>query len=125
MVAANRELPASGYALEIDGQLETEFATRDGARAGGEGSRSVFPCFRSGSMTRRPMRARKSGFSDSSLSDSFALRMRLSPHRAYMNGALSTHQWSTKTIADHPFSLIGDVRYWRMRTFHRGNFGRE
>jgi hypothetical protein len=37
-----------------------------------------------------------------------------------MNGALSTHQWPTKTIADPPFSPIGDVRYWRMRTFHRG-----
>jgi hypothetical protein len=40
--------------------------------------------------------------------------------RAYMNGALSTHQWPTKAIADPPFSPIGDVRYWRMRTFHRG-----
>ncbi|MFG3598253.1 thermonuclease family protein [Bradyrhizobium sp. RDI18] len=36
MVAANRKLPASGYALEVDGRLKAEFATRDGARAGGE-----------------------------------------------------------------------------------------
>jgi hypothetical protein len=36
MVATNRELPASGYALEVDGRLKAEFATRDGARAGGE-----------------------------------------------------------------------------------------
>jgi hypothetical protein len=31
MVAANRELPASGYALEVDGRLKAEFATKDGA----------------------------------------------------------------------------------------------
>jgi hypothetical protein len=36
MVAATRELPASGYALEADGRLKAEFATKDGARAGGE-----------------------------------------------------------------------------------------
>ena len=34
MVAATRELPASGYALEVDGRLKAEFATKDGARAG-------------------------------------------------------------------------------------------
>jgi hypothetical protein len=34
MVVATRELPASGYALEVDGRFKTEFATRDGARAG-------------------------------------------------------------------------------------------
>jgi hypothetical protein len=32
MVAATRELPASGYGLEVDGRLKAEFATRDGAR---------------------------------------------------------------------------------------------
>ncbi len=31
MVAATRELPASGYALEVDGRLKAEFATKDGA----------------------------------------------------------------------------------------------
>jgi hypothetical protein len=34
MVAAARELPASGYALEVDGRLKAEFATRDGAEMG-------------------------------------------------------------------------------------------
>src|SRR5262245_41255959 len=36
IVAATRELPAFGYAIEVDGRLKAEFATRDGARAGGE-----------------------------------------------------------------------------------------
>lgn len=35
MVAATGELPASGCALEVDGRLKAEFATRGGARAGG------------------------------------------------------------------------------------------
>jgi hypothetical protein len=43
MVAATRELPASGYALEVDGRLKTEFATKDGARAGGEELKKRFP----------------------------------------------------------------------------------
>ena len=43
MVAANRELPASGYALEVDGRLKAEFATRDSARAGGEELKKRFP----------------------------------------------------------------------------------
>jgi hypothetical protein len=29
-------LPASGYALEVDGRLKAEFATRDGAKTGEE-----------------------------------------------------------------------------------------
>jgi hypothetical protein len=36
MVAAARELPTSGYALEVDGRLKAEFTTKDGARAGAE-----------------------------------------------------------------------------------------
>lgn len=44
--------------------------------------------------------------------------------RAYMNGALSTHQSPTKTSGT-PFSLIADVRYWRMWTFHGGSLGRD
>ncbi|MCP1854295.1 hypothetical protein ACVIHH_000230 [Bradyrhizobium sp. USDA 4518] len=36
MVASTRRLPASGYVLEVDGQLKTEFATRDGAWAGAQ-----------------------------------------------------------------------------------------
>ena len=43
MVVASRELPATGYALEVDGRLKTEFATRDGARAGGEELKRRFP----------------------------------------------------------------------------------
>jgi hypothetical protein len=41
--AATRELPASGYALEVDGRLKAEFATKDGARAGGGGLKKRFP----------------------------------------------------------------------------------
>jgi hypothetical protein len=36
MVAVSHELPASGYALEVDGRLKAEFATRDGAKTGAE-----------------------------------------------------------------------------------------
>ena len=43
MVAAARELPVSGYALEIDGRLKAEFATRDGAKAGAEELKKRFP----------------------------------------------------------------------------------
>ncbi|WP_247403498.1 MULTISPECIES: hypothetical protein [unclassified Bradyrhizobium] len=42
MVAATGELPASGYALEVDGRLNAEFATRDGARAGGRTKEAFF-----------------------------------------------------------------------------------
>ena len=42
MLAA-RELPASGYALEVDGRLKAEFATKDGARAGAEELKRRFP----------------------------------------------------------------------------------
>ncbi|WP_024520673.1 hypothetical protein [Bradyrhizobium sp. Tv2a-2] len=43
MVAAARELPGLDYALEIDGRLKTEFATRDGAKAGAEELKKRFP----------------------------------------------------------------------------------
>ena len=43
MVAATRKLPASGYALEVDGRLKAEFATKDGARAGGVELKKRFP----------------------------------------------------------------------------------
>jgi hypothetical protein len=46
MVAAARELPASGYALEVDGRLKAEFSTRDGARAGAEELKKRFPMLR-------------------------------------------------------------------------------
>ena len=43
MVIAVRELPASGYALEVDGRFKAEFATRDGAWAGAEELKKRFP----------------------------------------------------------------------------------
>jgi hypothetical protein len=43
MVAIARELPATGYALEVDGRLKTEFATREGARSGAEELKKRFP----------------------------------------------------------------------------------
>ena len=43
MVAATRELPALGFALEVDGRLKTEFATKDGAWAGAEELKKRFP----------------------------------------------------------------------------------
>lgn len=46
MVAAARELPASGYALEVDGRLKAEFATRDGAKTGAEELKRRFPMLR-------------------------------------------------------------------------------
>jgi hypothetical protein len=46
MVAAARELPVSGYALEVDGRLKTKLVTRDGARAGAEELKRRFPMLR-------------------------------------------------------------------------------
>jgi hypothetical protein len=43
MVAAVHELPASGYAIEVDGLTKTRFATSDGARAGAEELKKRFP----------------------------------------------------------------------------------
>jgi hypothetical protein len=43
MVAAVRELPASGYAIEVDGLMKTTFATSDGARAGAVELKKRFP----------------------------------------------------------------------------------
>jgi hypothetical protein len=43
MVGATHRLPAAGYALEVDGRLKAEFATRDGAKAGGEELKRRFP----------------------------------------------------------------------------------
>lgn len=43
MVAAAHELPASGYALEVDGRFKAEFATRDGAWAGAAELKKRFP----------------------------------------------------------------------------------
>lgn len=46
MIAAARELPASGYALEVDGRLKAEFATMDGAKSGAEELKKRFPMLR-------------------------------------------------------------------------------
>ena len=43
MLSAARELPTAGFALEVDGRPKAEFATRDGARAGGEELKKRFP----------------------------------------------------------------------------------
>ncbi|VIO69540.1 hypothetical protein CI1B_27460 [Bradyrhizobium ivorense] len=43
MVAAARKMPTSGFALEVDGLLKTEFVTKEGARAGGEELKRRFP----------------------------------------------------------------------------------
>jgi hypothetical protein len=43
MVSAAQELPISGYAIEVDGRLKAEFATRDGARTGAEELKKRFP----------------------------------------------------------------------------------
>jgi hypothetical protein len=36
MVAVTRELPTTGYALEVDGRLKTEFEPKEGAWTGAE-----------------------------------------------------------------------------------------
>jgi hypothetical protein len=46
MVATACELPASGYALEVEGQLKAEFATMNGAKAGAEELKKRFPMLR-------------------------------------------------------------------------------
>jgi hypothetical protein len=43
MVATASELPDQGYALEVDGRMKTQFATRDGAKAGGQELKKRFP----------------------------------------------------------------------------------
>ena len=46
MVAAARDLPDSGHALEVDGRLKAEFATKDGAKIGAEELKKRFPALR-------------------------------------------------------------------------------
>jgi len=48
MVAMTSELPNQGYALEVDGRIKAEFATMDGARAGGLELKKRFPMLRVG-----------------------------------------------------------------------------
>ena len=46
MVAVARDVPASGYAIEVDGRFKAEFATRDGAKTGAEELKKRFPMLR-------------------------------------------------------------------------------
>jgi hypothetical protein len=46
VVAIGHQLPASGYALEVDGRLKAEFATRDGAEMGAVELKKRFPMLR-------------------------------------------------------------------------------
>jgi hypothetical protein len=46
MVTTARELPGQGYALEVDGRMKAEFATKDGAKAGGKELKRRFPMLR-------------------------------------------------------------------------------
>jgi hypothetical protein len=46
MAAVARELPTSGYALEVDGRLKTEFETKEGAWTGAEELKKRFPMLR-------------------------------------------------------------------------------
>ncbi len=46
MVAVARELPNTGYALEVDGRLKTEFETKEGAWTGAEELKKRFPMLR-------------------------------------------------------------------------------
>jgi hypothetical protein len=43
MAANARESLVSGYALEVDGRLKAEFATREGAKAGAKELKKRFP----------------------------------------------------------------------------------
>jgi hypothetical protein len=46
MVAVARELPNTGYALEVDGRLKTEFETKEGAWTGAHELKKRFPMLR-------------------------------------------------------------------------------
>lgn len=46
MVEAVHELPTTGYALEVDGRMKTEFKTKDGARIGAQELKRRFPMLR-------------------------------------------------------------------------------
>ncbi len=46
MAAVISELPTTGYALEVDGRLKTEFETKEGARAGAEELKKRLPMLR-------------------------------------------------------------------------------
>jgi hypothetical protein len=62
MVAVAHELPNTGYALEVDGRLKTEFETKEGAWTGAEELKKASRCCGSKSMTPRQGRQRNSNF---------------------------------------------------------------
>jgi hypothetical protein len=62
MVAVARELPNTGYALEVDGRLKTEFETKEGAWTGAKELKNASRCCGSKSMTPRQRRQRNSSF---------------------------------------------------------------
>jgi hypothetical protein len=43
MPQAHSELPTSGFAIEVDGRLKTQFSTPEGARSGAEELKRRFP----------------------------------------------------------------------------------
>jgi hypothetical protein len=43
--------PETGYALEVDGRIKTEFSTREGAERGAVELKQLFRCCRFGCMT--------------------------------------------------------------------------
>ena len=67
MVAVTRELPTTGYALEVDGRLKTEFETKEGAWTGAEELKNASRCCGSKSMTRRQRRQRNSNFHEAKM----------------------------------------------------------
>jgi len=67
MAAVARELPTTGYALEVDGRLKTEFETKEGAWTGAEELKKAFRCSRSKSMTRKQRPKSKSNFHETEI----------------------------------------------------------
>jgi hypothetical protein len=67
MVAVTRELPTTGYALEADGRLKTEFEAKEGAWTGAEELKSASRCCGSKSMTRIQRRQRNSNFHEAKM----------------------------------------------------------
>ncbi|WP_291614748.1 hypothetical protein [Bradyrhizobium sp.] len=111
MVAAARDLPASGYALEVDGRLKAEFATRDGAKAGGEELKKRFPM-----LQIRIYDAQTNAREEISLSGSCLCASASRGPGLY-----------ERSLVKPPMAGQNHrgVRYWQMRTFHRGHLGRE
>ncbi|MET4800299.1 hypothetical protein [Bradyrhizobium sp. LB11.1] len=82
-----RELSASGCALEVNGKLKAAFAIRDGAAA-----RSCEHFLNASGFDAQTKVREGVPVPELSLPGFSFGRVRQVPHRAYMNGALSTHQ---------------------------------